>query len=544
LTALPLLAAALCPAAANADVDTPALNAYARARLADGEGALNLAVSSYRQALAIDPSSKVVALRSYRQAIESGDRKLALSSAYILDRANALPKDGALLLTVDALDRKDWATARLLSRRMVSEANFGFLAPILDSWISTASGPYAPPVAGEEGRFGALTQRYIDEHRALQLLSQGQGDAAMPAIGQAIAMASGGGMGMRLEFAMRLAALGKKDEALVLLPEQAPVLASARAEIARGKRPSVQPITPAEGFARLLGRLGDDLSTTDSRSISLVLLRIASFADPGNAEYRTGVARQLSVQRHPESALAEAEKVPAKSPFYLAAQDVRVEALAASGREDEAVALARQVATRPDAGAGEQTRLANILVDGKQYDAAVDAYRAAKARYPANSVPWTLYLLEGSALERGGRWDEGKVALEKAAALAPEEPAVLNYLGYAQVERGQNVEAALALLEKASRLKPDDPSITDSLGWGRYKAGDPKGAVIVLEKAAEAAPDDVTINEHLGDALWTVGRRFEARYAWAAASTFADAADADRIGRKMREGLNARDAAH
>jgi tetratricopeptide (TPR) repeat protein len=530
--------------AAGANVDTPALNAYARARLADGEGALDLAVSSYRQALANDPSSKVVALRSYRQAVESGDRKLALSSAYILDRANALPKDGTLLLIVDALDRKDWATARLLSRRMVNEQNFAFLAPILDSWTSTVDGPYAPPVAGADRLFGALTQRYVDEHHALQLLSQGRSDAAAPVIGQALASTAGAATSMRLAFATRLAAAGQKDRALALLPAGLPGAEGLRMEIARGKRQPAQPITPVEGFARLLGRLGDDLSTTDSRAISLVLLRFATFADPMNAEYRAGVARQLVIRRHPESALAEAEKVPAKSPFYLAAQDVRVDALVARGREEEAVALARQVAARPDAGAGEQMRLANILADGKQYDAAVDAYRAAKARYPAGAVPWTLYLLEGSALERGGRWDEGRAALEKAAALAPEEAAVLNYLGYAQVERGQNVPAALALLEKASRLKPDDASITDSLGWGRYKAGDPLGAVPVLQKAAEAAPDDVTINEHLGDVLWSVGRRFEARYAWSAASTFADAPDAQRIEQKMREGLNSRDAAH
>lgn len=530
--------------AAGANVDAPALNAYARARLADGEGALDLAVSSYRQALANDPSSKVVALRSYRQAIESGDKKLALSSAYILDRANALPKDGTLLMTVDALDRKDWATARLLSRRLVKEDNFAFLAPILDSWISTASGPYAAPAAGPDGRLGALTQRYVDEHKALQLLSQGRTDAAMPVIGHALVTSGGVAASMRLAFATRLAAQGRKNEALALLPATLPGVASVRKEIGQGKRRPVPPITPAEGFGRLLGRLGEDLSTTDSRAISLVLLRFASFADPANAEYRAGVARQLVIQRHPDSALMEAEKVSAKSPFYLAAQEVRVTALVARGDQETAVALARQIAARPDAGAAEQIRLANILADGKHYDAAVDAYRAAKARYPAGGVPWSLYLLEGSALERGGRWVEGKAALEKAAALAPEEAAVLNYLGYAQVERGQNVEAALALLEKASRLKPDDPSITDSLGWGRYKAGDPQGAVPVLQRAAEAAPDDVTINEHLGDVLWVVGRRFEARYAWSAASTFADAPDAERIAQKMREGLNPRDAAY
>jgi Flp pilus assembly protein TadD len=154
-----------------------------------------------------------------------------------------------------------------------------------------------------------------------------------------------------------------------------------------------------------------------------------------------------------------------------------------------------------------------------------------------------LYLLEGSALEQGGRWEEARTALEKALALAPEEPVVLNYLGYAQVERRQNVPAALDLLRKASALKPDDPSITDSLGWAQYVAGDPKAAVPILERAAAGAPDDVTINEHLGDALWTTGRRYEARYAWTAAGTFAEGDVAERISAKVREGLTPATAA-
>ena len=93
------------------------------------------------------------------------------------------------------------------------------------------------------------------------------------------------------------------------------------------------------------------------------------------------------------------------------------------------------------------------------------------------------------------------------------------------------------MLKKASALKPQDPSITDSLGWAQFVTGDVKAAVPVLERAAAGAPADVTINEHLGDALWTAGRRYEARYAWAAASIHAEGDVATRIAAKTKEGL-------
>ena len=107
----------LAPAGASASVDREsALHAYARARFADGEGALGLAGESYREALRQDPSRLEIARRSYVQGLESGDRALALRSAALLDGAGMLPRDGTLLLTGDALLRKDWSGASALQR--------------------------------------------------------------------------------------------------------------------------------------------------------------------------------------------------------------------------------------------------------------------------------------------------------------------------------------------------------------------------------------------------------------------------------------------
>src|SRR3546814_4394897 len=97
---------------------------------------LDPAVENYKRALAIEPASTVVALRSYRQAIESGDSALALRAAHLLDQNVALPPDGPLLLMSEALQKKDWKKARALSLRLSKEHNFAFLSPIIDGWIS------------------------------------------------------------------------------------------------------------------------------------------------------------------------------------------------------------------------------------------------------------------------------------------------------------------------------------------------------------------------------------------------------------------------
>lgn len=536
-----LLSLLATPAVAGASVEPDgALHAYARARMADGDGALTLAVANYREALRQDPARIEIARRSYAQAMESGDRLLARQSAQLLDDAGALPRDGTLLRIGDALIAKDWAGAQAMTDRMVEEGNFAFLAPIIRSWISLGESRYAPPVIDGKDRFAALGLRYADEHIAFQALARRDLATAVPAIRKALAIRSGDGATLRLAFAGQLAARGAKTEALVLLPVGSANFARARADIERGKlpRPISAAVTPAQGFARLLSRLAVDVSSDNGAgTLGLRLARIATFADPDSPEIHMVAARLLTAQNHAAGGAAEAGKVPAKDWYGAVAQAELIDALAAAGDMDGALTQAQAQADEPGAEAERQVRLGRLLAQKQDFDGAAAAFRAAQAGYALDQMPWTLLLFEGSALEQGKRWDEARAVLERAAKIAPNEPVILNYLGYAQIERRQNVEAALELLKKASALKPQDASITDSLGWAQFVTGNVDAAVPVLERAAAAAPTDSTINEHLGDALWVAGRRYEARYAWAAASVFAEGDVAERLAAKRKEGM-------
>lgn len=531
----------MAPAIAGASVDPgSALHVYARARLADGDGALGLAVASYSAALKRDPARIEIARRSYVQALESGDKVLALQSAALLDQAGALPRDGTLLRVGEALERRDWAAARRLTDRIVEEGNFSFLAPIVKSWISLGEGAYAPPVIEGKDRFAALAQRYMDEHLALQALGRRDMAAATPALRRAIALRGMDNAPLLLSFAAQLAGRGAKAEALLLLPVGEAQFARARADVERGRKPRIDgaPLTPAQGYARLLSRLAMDVGAdAGGVTLALRLARMATFADPHGAEAHIVAARLLTIGGYPAAAVDEARKIPVAGWYGALGQAELVDALAASGQTDAALTLARTLAAEPGAETERQVRLGRLLAETHDFEGAALAFRAAQARHDAADMPWTLLLFEGSALEQAERWDEARAVLERAAKIAPNEPVILNYLGYAQIERRQNVEEALELLKKASALKPQDASITDSLGWAQFVTGNVTAAVPVLERAAAAAPGDATINEHLGDALWSAGRRYEARYAWQAAALYAQGAVAARLDAKRKEGL-------
>lgn len=532
----------MLPVPAGASVDAGgALDAYVKARLADGDGALGLAVANYRDALGRDPASLAIARRAYSQAVSRGDMALALQSATVLDANGMSPRDASLLRLIDAMGAKDWAGASRLADRIQAEQNFAFLVPILRGWIAVGQEqPAAAPVASGSDRFGTLTERYADEHVALHALADGDVLAAIAAIGRALPLMGANSAGARIAFAGQLAARGKKAEALALLPVDQASFARARSDIERGKGLNhlKGPLTPRQGIARLLSRLAMDVASENGGGrLGIRLARLALFADPASAEAHIVAADLLTSGGYPQEGTVEARKVAATGWYGALAQAELVEALAVSDDEEGAIRLARSLADAPGAEADRQVRLGRLLSSARDYAGAAAVFRRAQARFAPDAMPWALLLFEGAALEQGGRWDEARAVLERAAALAPNEALVLNYLGYAQIERRENVSAALILLRKASALKPQDPSISDSLGWAHYIAGDIGEAVPVLERAAAGAPADATINEHLGDALWATGRRFEARYAWRAAFAVAEGDVATRLEAKAREGM-------
>jgi len=202
---------------------------------------------------------------------------------------------------------------------------------------------------------------------------------------------------------------------------------------------------------------------------------------------------------------------------------------------DKAIRLLRtMIRERPERADAART-LGDFLRIDERYREAVAAYNTAQKRLEGGA-DWRLYYSRGIALERAKQWQRAESDFLKALELEPDQPLVLNYLGYSWIEQGLNLERAKKMIEKAVLQRPQDGYIADSLGWALYRLGNYPEAVIHLERAVALEPGDPVINDHLGDAYWLAGRRNEARFQWKRSLTQEPDADVEAITRDKLQG--------
>lgn len=533
-----LLSAA--PAAATAG-DEQALAAYVRARAADSLGRTQEAANGYAAALAASPGNDVLATRTLSQAVAAGDRPLALKAALALQAAGKLQPDSRLLLLGEAFRTRRWKEAERQIAEIEKDEVFSFMTPLLRAWLAQGSGKGDALALLGKSSENALASTYAAEHRPLLLIARGRAKEGALGLAPLLDDESIRGQRLRIAAAATLARKGERAAALELLRGDGEAVGEARTRLQAGKRPGTEIATPAAGLSELVARIALDLEGQQIPQLALAFARLSTFIEPGNPEGYLIAAELLSERDRPDEAIAALAHVPAADPFAGIAADRRISLLVEAKRSEEALAEAREAARVQPAAVESWTRLGDVLGQLERHGEAAEAYGKALDLAGQTDAPghplWALWMLKGSSLTQAGRWPEGKAALEQAHKLAPEQPVVLNFLGYSQLERRENIAAAETLIREASKLQPDNAAITDSLGWAHYVRGDLATAVRLLEQAAAGLPADAAIGEHLGDAYFAAGRRYEARYAWQAALVYADGKAADRLRAKIDVGL-------
>lgn len=515
------------------------LGNYVRARAADAGGDAATAAAGYAAALEAAPEDPVLATRAFRQAMAAGDEALAVRAAGVLDRLGMLPTDGRMILLTRAVRARDWADAGRQVDRIEKEGAFDFLVPVIRAWIAFGAKTGDPVAVLESGKGGALAGAYAAEHRALLLAARGDVDDAAASV-RATALLGGNRSGaLRIAVAAQIAALGNRDKALSLLDGSDASFAAARERIAAGQKLDGAIDDTAEGLSALLVRLASDIARERLSMLSISLARNALILAPNSSAAKLTMSDALAAGDYVDEALAVLETVPANDVLASGVLTQRVTLLLRAGDRPAALKAAEAAVDAPGATAADWARLGDVRNQSEAFDAAADAYARAitLAEKEGSRAPWSLWLLRGSALERGGRWKDARPMLEKAATLAPENAIVLNHLGYAQLERGENIDEAMKLVTRASVLRPEDAAITDSLGWAYYLRGDMPRAIEALERAVKGEPAESAINEHLGDAYWAVGRRYEARYAWRSALLYANEDAVERLNGKIDRGM-------
>ena len=510
------------------------LSAYVEARTADAVGDQLRAARLFATLASAEPTNTAMARRAVAAAINAGDTALALSVARSVP-AEAIGLDGRLLLVADALRRDKAGEALALVEGKVDDNEGGFVAPLIRAWVEQKAGrDGATRLAGLGS--DTLLGPFALEQRAAMLLATRKVDQAMALVPKVLASAGGRETRLRLAYAAMLARAGKADRARALLAEgDDPALK--RLDLRR-PQPGIAIDTPAAGFAELLVGLAVTLSQGNDRAFPLALVQVARHAAPANSEATILLGLLLDRHGREPDALAAVETVPANDPFIDDARDLAARLLLDAKRGPEALARTSQVAALPSASAIDHGRHGNVLDELGRHAEAAEAYgrAAAIAAREGGTNLWTWHLLRAAQLDEVDRWPEARAELEKGLALAPDQPLLLNYLGYSSLERGENLDEAEKMIRRALELRPGDASITDSLGWALYKRGRLPEAIEALSKAAADESAETEIHEHLGDALYRAGRRYEARFAWRAALLTAEEEETKRIEAKIASG--------
>lgn len=522
-----------------------ASGSYLVGRFAIESGDYAEAAESLDRALAADPENVDLRRQVFLLRLANGDDERALAAAASLVEIDAGADEPLMLLALDRARAGQHAAARDLLQRVSERGATGLVQPVLEAWAIFGTGQVEQAlreIGGESAEQPLyLLRRY---HRALMLALARRPAQAAPLL-EAEAKRPGGPplritqslAQVRVDQGDKAAALRIVNEAQAASPQD-PQLAALRTALEKGQR--LVPVKDARtGMADALVGVAEALLDQQASAQALLLARMAEFVAPEMGDARLIVGRVLLDQNNPAAAVEALASIPPESPQSWAGRLLRAGALRELGRTDEAIGLLRQMAAERPQRIDALVALGDLLRRDERYAEAEAAYGEALQRQGrATPESWRLYYARGMALERLKRWDEAEAALKRALELQPEQPLVLNYLGYSWVDQGRNLDEAKAMLHKAVELRPDDGYIVDSLGWAYYRMGEFEKATTYLERAVEIEPGDPVINDHLGDAYWRVGRVREARFQWQRALSFKPEPDvASQIQAKLERGL-------
>jgi tetratricopeptide (TPR) repeat protein len=535
------------PAAARIRVapDDPGLT-YMQARAAAMTGDHARAAALLATLAQSQPDQVDLARKALTEAIGAGQMELALDLTRRIPPAQ-LSTDAKLLLAAQELRRNKPERALPWLSAGGDTGSLDFLAPLVTGWAAASRGDLNGALqAIDRIPANGLLAPLRAEEQALILLKFKRTAEADPFAQKAVAAAGNRENRLRLAFADAYLAAGDQARALAMVEGMGTAAAAARARILARRPSGIAIDTPAEALSEVLTGFAADVARMARSSPPIGLVQVARYANPQNSGAAVLLALLLDDQDRHDEALAVLRTIPASDPLVGQGRDIQARILNDQKRYNEAYSIAQAAASRPDADIADFSRLGDVYEAMKRHDLAADAYGKAAALATAQGLKtelWPLLLLRANALEESKRWPEAKQALEQALVIAPDQPLLLNFLGYAKLERGEDMDASEAMIRKASALSPDDASITDSLGWAQFKRGKVADAIATLQRAAEKDPDQAEIQEHLGDALFTSGRRFEARFAWSAALVTAEDEVVSRLKGKLASGLNPANAA-
>jgi len=458
----------------------------------------------------------MIADKAFMSALMAGDvQKAAAQAPNGPDANEATKRLGKLVVAVETLAEGKGKEAKVLLSGEAISFPHKSAAALLAPWAAAEAGDVEgslvrPAVRGDRqvDYFGQLGQaalferakRYGEAETDYKLLTGGTNPSDLAVVA----------------YGAFLERRGRKADAVALYDQQLarePNSVAVKAAKARAATGKAAPPLPSLHEGAAMALLGPSVAMIAAKQneLSLAYLRLLLRLDPNLDEGWVLVGDVMQSLGDTDSARAAYAHPKPGSLEYSTAQAKLAWSYQQAEDKETALKLARAAAATGDFEA--RVNLADLLKADERWAEAIDVMNGVIA--DAKPEPdWRLYYSRGVALERVGRWPEAEADLKAALKQQPNEPELLNYLGYSWIDRGEHLQEALAMVQKAVGADPRSGAMVDSLGWAYYRLGDYKKAVERLEEAVELDAGDPEINNHLGDAYWRVGRKDEAEFQW------------------------------
>ena len=530
--------------------DQPSLiGSYLAGRFARAEHEPERAAEFYKQALDRDQSDDVLLEHTFQMELAAGNFERAQTFAERLIATQPNNRMAQTLIALTAFKTGDYATADA-HMKVAGEGPIGELtAAIARAWIKTAAGDLQGGLdVIDTPKQAEWAQFYLYYHRGLIADMGGRFNEARSAF-EKVFKQDNKTLRTALAYAHSAANAGDTTLAKTVLKEHLerqqgdghPLARDLRDRIVSGERVGLLVKTPQDGMAEVFYGLGEALTGEGGVNLGIVYLQLALYVQPQHPFALAALSNTYESLKKFQAANDTYDRIPRGSPLQSSIDIRKAFNLNSLEKVEESKALLEAVAKADPQDVRPLEAIGNIMRARKRYDEAVENYsKAIKLIAKPEKRHWAYFYSRGTCLERLKNWPAAEADLQKALVLFPDQPLVLNYLGYSWVDQGTNLTQGLGLIEKAVSLRPDDGYIVDSLGWAYFKLGEFKESVKYLERAVELRPDDPTLNDHLGDALWRVGRITEARFQWdQSLSLKPEPEDIDKIKEKLEKGLPA-----
>ena len=524
--------------------DNPAGN-YLAARHAGTERDSAAAAAYYLNVLKADPKNPDLLGRAFLSVLTGGDIDQAGKLADRLLQVDRTDRIARLVVGVRALKQKDYSAARQNFGQSVRGPVTDLTATLLSAWALAGSGDTRVSIETMDKLSGPdWYSIFKDLHAGLILdLANNKKDAgkryerAYKVDPTAVRMVEA--------YGRYLARGGNKADALKVygdfnkvLPDH-PLIVQEMKAVNDGDKIPLLVDSPQAGAAEALYGLGASIGRRGGEDLALIYLQLALYLEPSHAMALLSLADLYESLKKPDLAIKVYERVPASSPLSRNAEIQLAGDLDQLDRSDEAKKRLDHVIAEHPKDTEAILALGNIQRGRKEFAECANTYgKAIDTIAKPDRSNWVVFYFRGICYERSHQWPGAEADMKKALELFPEQPLVLNYLGYSWVDQGVHLDDGMDMIRRAVEQRPDDGYIVDSLGWAYFRTGNYDEAVKNLERAVELKPDDPTINDHLGDAYWRVGRTLEAHYQWTQAKDLGpEKEDLPKIEAKLKDGL-------